>query len=94
MRVINEQQLVEGRSFRAACAAAGVGPAQARSWKKQHQEIVHSNPSGGSVHKGQPSVLNDIKEDILFCFFELHERGMKISARMIMLKACELAPEL
>jgi hypothetical protein len=28
-----------------------------------------------------PLVLEPIKDDILFCFFELQERGLKVSVR-------------
>jgi transposase-like protein len=93
LQVIDDQQTVEGRSFRAACAAVGVEPAQVRRWKKQKQEISRSNPNASSVHRGRVSFLTDVEEEILFWFFELRERGMKISVRMVMLKACELVPE-
>ncbi len=77
-----------------ACAAVGVEPAQVRRWKKQKQEI---RAQILMIHRcTRVSFLTDVEDEILFWFFELLERGMKISVRrMVMLKAsCELVPEL
>jgi hypothetical protein len=79
-------------SFREACRRLDVDPAQVRRWNKDRHKIATSNPSAGSLHQGMPSVLEPIEDEILFWFFELRERGMKVSVRMIVLKATELAP--
>ena len=69
-----------------------IDPAQVRRWNKDRHKIATSNPNAGSLHQGMPSVLEPIEDEILFWFFELRERGMKISVRMMVLKATELAP--
>jgi hypothetical protein len=92
LRQITSQTSNGECSFRKACRRLEVDPAQVCRWKKDRHKILTSNPIAGSLHQGMPSVLEPIEDNILFWFFELRERGLKVSVRMVVLKATELAP--
>ena len=96
-KVINVNELCDGgASIRAACSIVSIQPKQYRSWSAQLEAGLLDNPSPKAltIHKGRPSILGNVEEELVEWIFEKRETGMAISPRHIVLHACELVPEL
>ena len=85
-----EARRESGQSLRSICVDLDIQPSQYRRWKSNKERLQNRAPNAGSLYAGRQSCLKGIEEDILQWFFELRERGMIISVRMVLLKASEL----
>jgi len=83
----------EGVSIRLSCAQVGIQPSQYRRWKKSEEKFVLCRKkSKKSLTPGPKSCLSHIEKDLIDWFKQQCLRGMGVSNRMLVMKACKSDP--
>jgi hypothetical protein len=95
--------VVEGASRQQACLMVGLPHNYYPCFKKVIKKLDDLEQDAGSgpfkmngtarkIHPGRPSLLQAIQEDLSHFIFEIRQRGIQVSTRMIRQEACRLLP--
>jgi hypothetical protein len=94
--------IARGSSRRQACAMVNLPHNYYPRFKKVMKKIddldnagfvpFKTNGTARKIHPGRPSLLQEIREDLSRFVFEIRQRGLQVSTRMIRQEACRLLP--
>ena len=104
-RMVREMEICcrdNNESLRSIAREFKVDPVQLRCWRKQlpafdnflNRTDAPVNKRAASIHRGRQSCLYPIEEDTLLEYiFSLHDEGLAVSIRMVLMKASQLCAE-